>query len=319
LVSVGIPTYNRPDGLRKTLECITRQSYQGLEIIVSDNGSMGSQTEDVVKEFMSVDNRVSYYRQFQNMGPSFNFQFILDKATGDYFMWASDDDYWDLSYIRSCLEAFKKSRDIILVGTICKSINSETDDSCLIDEGFSTIGLSPRERFVKYKSVIHSGKHVGAIFYGLYKRDALKKVMPPRNVIASDHLMLAELCFLGEFETIQKMLFVKRQGGVSASIQQIAKTLNIENKFLIRCPYLVREALLQRLIFSTKKLKVAEKVRLSLWSVANYLKITFHQVYPAVLPFLNRVLPRWIKCLAKRVLSFRQKSAQQSCDEKDRV
>jgi len=32
LVSVGIPTYNRPDGLRRTLECITNQSYEFLLI-----------------------------------------------------------------------------------------------------------------------------------------------------------------------------------------------------------------------------------------------------------------------------------------------
>ena len=34
VVSVGIPTFNRPDGLRQTLECITVQTYKNLEIIV---------------------------------------------------------------------------------------------------------------------------------------------------------------------------------------------------------------------------------------------------------------------------------------------
>ena len=33
LVSVGIPTYNRPEGLRQTLDCITFQTYKNLEII----------------------------------------------------------------------------------------------------------------------------------------------------------------------------------------------------------------------------------------------------------------------------------------------
>ena len=39
LVTVGIPTYNRPAGLERTLECIRQQSYTNLEIIVSDNCS----------------------------------------------------------------------------------------------------------------------------------------------------------------------------------------------------------------------------------------------------------------------------------------
>ncbi|MBK7374561.1 MAG: glycosyltransferase [Chitinophagaceae bacterium] len=39
LVTVGIPTYNRPGGLERTLACITVQTYANLEIIVSDNCS----------------------------------------------------------------------------------------------------------------------------------------------------------------------------------------------------------------------------------------------------------------------------------------
>lgn len=58
LVSVGIPTYNRPEGLRQTLECITRQTYKNLEIIVSDNCSLESETEAIVREFMAKDSHI---------------------------------------------------------------------------------------------------------------------------------------------------------------------------------------------------------------------------------------------------------------------
>ena len=43
--------------------------------------------------------------------------------------------------------------------------------------------------------------------------------MPMRNLIANDHLILAELCFWGEFVTVQKGLFTKRWGGVFVSIR----------------------------------------------------------------------------------------------------
>ena len=45
LVSVGIPTFSRPEELRKALECICRQEYSQLEIIVGDNASPGPATE----------------------------------------------------------------------------------------------------------------------------------------------------------------------------------------------------------------------------------------------------------------------------------
>ena len=103
LVSVGIPTYNRPDGLRNCLDAIIKQTYRNLEIIVSDNATPNNRTENVVREFTQIDSRVKYFRQNENKGAIYNFQFVLDKSTGDYFMWAADDDYRAPTYVESLL------------------------------------------------------------------------------------------------------------------------------------------------------------------------------------------------------------------------
>ena len=89
LVSVGIPTYNRPEGLRRTLECITGQTYRNLEIIISDNCSPDPAVEQVTRSFMAQDARIQYFRQPENKGAAFNFKFVLEQATGEYFMWAA--------------------------------------------------------------------------------------------------------------------------------------------------------------------------------------------------------------------------------------
>lgn len=99
LVSVGIPTYNRAQGLRQTLECFTTQTFRNLEIIVSDNASTDGETEQVAREFMALDSRIRYFRQPQNKGINFNFQFVLEQATGEYFMWAADDDWRSSDYV----------------------------------------------------------------------------------------------------------------------------------------------------------------------------------------------------------------------------
>jgi glycosyltransferase involved in cell wall biosynthesis len=95
LVSICVPTYNRPRGLQKTLESITTQSYKNLEIIVSDNASIDSEVEAVMKEFLSKDSRIKYFKQDTNQGAIFNFRFVREKASGSYFMWAADDDYFE--------------------------------------------------------------------------------------------------------------------------------------------------------------------------------------------------------------------------------
>lgn len=99
LISVGIPTFNRPESLRRVLIEITQQTYKNLEIIVSDNASPGSETENVVREMMQNDSRVKYFKQPENIGPVHNFQFVLMQANGEYFMWAADDDWHEQQYV----------------------------------------------------------------------------------------------------------------------------------------------------------------------------------------------------------------------------
>ena len=65
LVSIGVPTYNRPFGLKKTLECLVNQTYSNIEIIISDNCSTNPDVEKVVNEFRFVE-RIKYFKQSIN-------------------------------------------------------------------------------------------------------------------------------------------------------------------------------------------------------------------------------------------------------------
>src|SRR5262245_5177607 len=103
LVSVGVPTYNRPDGLRRTLGCLVNQTYANLEIIVSDNCSEDGRTEAVVREFMQADHRIRFCRQPQNLGWDQNFKFVLGQARGPFFVFAADDDEWTPDFVAVCL------------------------------------------------------------------------------------------------------------------------------------------------------------------------------------------------------------------------
>lgn len=114
LVSVAIPTYNRPEDLRRTLECITNQTHRNLEIIVSDNASPGEETERVARTFIENDSRVQYHRQAENRGALFNFQFVLDLARGEYFMWAADDDWRDCRFVSSLLMKLMQQPDVAI-------------------------------------------------------------------------------------------------------------------------------------------------------------------------------------------------------------
>jgi glycosyltransferase involved in cell wall biosynthesis len=271
IVSIGMPVYNGEKTIREALDSLLAQDFKDFELIISDNSSTDS-TPQICKKYMKMDPRIRYYRNKKNIGAAANFDRLVYLAQGKYFMWASHDDYWNPRYLQSCREAFNLSEDIVLAGAVCESIDPETEEVIFTDQGFSTIGLKPRERFMLYKSTIHGGRHIGGIFSGIYKLSALREVMPIRKVIAGDHLILAELCFLGEFVTVQERLMFKRWGGASTSHKNNARALCLTNPLYIMFPYFVREILLQKMIFHTDKLTMPEKIRLSCWSLVNYIQ-----------------------------------------------
>lgn len=115
LVSIGIPTYNRANSyLKYALGCAVRQTYENIEIIVSDNCSPDN-TESVVKEF--GDSRIRYYRQTENIGPVNNRNFCLEQSRGKYFVMLLDDDFIDDDFVATCMDAVKHHEPgVILTG-----------------------------------------------------------------------------------------------------------------------------------------------------------------------------------------------------------
>ncbi len=103
LVTIGIPTYNRANGyLREALECALAQTYPNIEIVVSDNASPDN-TEAVVRSY--TDPRIRYFRQAAGLIPNDNFNFCVEQARGQYFLFLPDDDKIDAEFVEDCLRA----------------------------------------------------------------------------------------------------------------------------------------------------------------------------------------------------------------------
>lgn len=271
LVSIGMPVYNGESFIDQALESLLSQDFDNFELIISDNAST-DHTQQICLNYAQRDDRIRYYRNEYNKGAVWNFNKVFELSFGKYFMWAAHDDCFEPSYLNSCLNVLSSSETIILAGTACQSVDSETDKPIFIDHGFSTIGLSPKERFIRYKTTIHSSKHIGAIFYGLWRRSLVTGVKPLKKVVGCDHIFLAELCFKGEFITIPEKLMVKRWGGASLSHHKNASAMGINNPVLTKCPYFIREILLQTVVCKTDKLTAREKFHLCLWSFNHYIR-----------------------------------------------
>ena len=91
LVSVVIPTFNRPAMLARAIESVLNQTYSNLEIIVVDDASEGD-IEAVVKSF--DDERIKLIRHEHNQGGSAARNTGIWHSRGRYIAFLDDDDEW---------------------------------------------------------------------------------------------------------------------------------------------------------------------------------------------------------------------------------
>ncbi len=128
LVTVGVLAYNRPKGLQRTLQCMMRQSYANLEIIVSDNCSSDLEVKKVALNAADADSRVKYVRQDCNIGAYNNCWALLCISKGDYFMFAADDDFWDENYIEFLLAKIVSNPQCVLAISELKIAFAESSE-----------------------------------------------------------------------------------------------------------------------------------------------------------------------------------------------
>jgi glycosyltransferase involved in cell wall biosynthesis len=171
LVTVGIPTFNRPEGLAQTLTSICAQTYRNLEIIVSDNASTDQAVSDVVGDFMERDPRVSYHRHPESLGMMANFSSLVPRANGEFFMWAADDDRWEPFFIARCVEGLRADPAL----AVCHmEAQYEVALGVLFPfffEGAPFHGYAPRSPVERVKHLL---RHVyGNLVYGVFRREAL--------------------------------------------------------------------------------------------------------------------------------------------------
>ena len=114
LVSICIPTYQRPDYFREALESVIHQTYRNLDIFITDN-SHNEDTKNLMEAYVA-DGRISYYHHPQyGKQENWNEIYIYDHPKADYVGWLMDDDLFLPDKISFMVEAYRNHPDVSLV------------------------------------------------------------------------------------------------------------------------------------------------------------------------------------------------------------
>lgn len=234
LVSVGIPTYNRPLGLQRTLRCITQQTYRYLEILVSDNHSFGEDTENIVRNLMAVDPRIKYYKQENNKGASYNFKFLLLQSTGSYFMWAADDDEWEPEFIQTCLQGFDEQVVLVVPQMrILHRSNSRTESIALPSIYKDNSNVDNIKVFLEVPAP--------SMLYGLHERESLVRIYEELYFDFADCYLLIKILLNGKVVVLNEPPKPLYTAGIDNEQYQVHVVNPKRGRLLTYHPYLLKQ------------------------------------------------------------------------------
>lgn len=142
MVSVIIPTYNRANKIRKSIDSVLGQTYTDFELLIIDDGS-SDDTKTVVESI--PDPRVKYFYQ-ENSGACAARNNGISKAQGEYIAFQDSDDEWFPEKLQKQVAVLDShpEADIVCCKTHCTKSDGTTFESMVgVGEGIIPRNVGP--------------------------------------------------------------------------------------------------------------------------------------------------------------------------------
>jgi glycosyltransferase involved in cell wall biosynthesis len=114
LVSVVVPTYDRPEKLRAAVESVAAQTYPNIELLVVDDCSP-TPARSVLASAAPESLSYTCIRHDENRGANAARNTGIRAADGDIVSFLDDDDRWDPAKTTVEVEAFASGEDVGVV------------------------------------------------------------------------------------------------------------------------------------------------------------------------------------------------------------
>lgn len=114
LVSVIMSCYNHGKYVKDAIESVINQSYQNIEFLVADDGSVDDSVEEM-KKYSSYFAEEYYFTD--NAGG--RARFLREKAKGKYIALMNSDDVWDKNKIEIQVDYMEKNNSVAACFTWC--------------------------------------------------------------------------------------------------------------------------------------------------------------------------------------------------------
>lgn len=201
LVSVIITHYNRSDIVRKSIESITSQTYENIEVLIVDDCSSDWHFNAISKYLSELnDSRVSLYRCSKNCGPYVCKNEMILVAQGEFITMQDSDDTSDKNRIAEQVKAMRDTNVVACSVSTYRNNTKENYKYCLAavmyrrcvfsDIGyFDSIRYGADSEFNARTRAFYNSKQIVSVnkymYFAGFSNDCLTSLMPqgtkPRN------------------------------------------------------------------------------------------------------------------------------------------
>jgi len=190
-----MPVRNGVGYIEAAIESLVDQTERDIEIIVSDNASDDG-TGDYLRAVAQKDPRIKYFRQESGLRAYDNFRFVLEKARGEYFMWAAHDDTRDLDFIEKLAAVLDQDDQVVLAFGDLNIVTPDNPDGTIQHFPFATTGLNRWSRLRKVSQLQCFN------IYGLWRTNVVRQIPYAYCAWWPDLPMMLSAAYLGEFKHV---------------------------------------------------------------------------------------------------------------------
>ncbi len=188
-----MPVFNGEKTVAAAIESLLQQSFSDFQLIVSDNASTDA-TSEICNELAREDSRIFYFRQAINIGAEANFDFVLQAADSEYFMWAAADDVRSRDFLALCVSYLDSNSGYI--GSTCPTRfeGMEPDPIRMGDRTLCDDDVN--ENIIAF----FEDWHANGRFYSLFRRKELGFWLhQPKHFLGADWALIVQLLKIGKF------------------------------------------------------------------------------------------------------------------------
>lgn len=233
LISIVIPTYNRPLLLKEAIEsALNQKDFSNYEVIVVDNNPDSTIEEEIIKSFNS--SKLFYYKNEINLGMTGNFNRCIELAKGRWVTILHDDDLLYPNFLREMNEIIRNNDNVDLLTCIAESGDQPHSKKNILKKIYVEI----KERFGIEKITLYRllRSNINPFPGVLFKKDLALNLGGFDEIFypAEDYAFWFKYCLKNQGFILYKTLSFYRKSGVNESQKMDTKLGIIEKTYQIQ-------------------------------------------------------------------------------------